>query len=44
MNVEMIELKSVEQVTTTEEAFEVLALSFDDLDLVGGGTSLGSLV
>jgi hypothetical protein len=37
MIVETTELKAVEQVAATDETFEILALSLDDLDLVGGG-------
>jgi hypothetical protein len=41
MNVEITELKSVEQVTKTDDSYEILTLSFDDLDLVGGGNFTG---
>ena len=43
MNVETVELNAVAEVAKTDEAFELLALSIDDLDLVGGGISLGLL-
>lgn len=43
MNVETTELKTVDQTVETEESTEILALSFDDLDLVGGGTAIGGL-
>ncbi|HTN50565.1 MAG TPA: hypothetical protein VMK32_14150 [Burkholderiaceae bacterium] len=42
MNVETTEIKAVEQVATTDEALDILALSFDDLDMVSGGTAIGS--
>jgi hypothetical protein len=41
MNVEITELKSIEQAIKTDESDEILALSFDDLDLVGGGNFTG---
>lgn len=44
MNIEMLELNAVAETAKTDEALELLALSIDDLDLVGGGTSLGTLV
>jgi hypothetical protein len=40
MNVETTELKTVEQALTDEES-DVVALSFDDLDLIGGGSING---
>jgi hypothetical protein len=43
MNAETTELKAVEQTTKTEEGADILALSFDDLDLVAGGTAVGGL-
>jgi len=43
MSVETIEVKAVEQVASTEEGLEILALSFDDLDLIGGGVTIGAL-
>jgi hypothetical protein len=43
MNVETVELNAVAEVTKTDEALELLALSIDDLDLVGGGISIGCL-
>jgi len=44
MNIETLELNAVAEVAKTEETVEVLALSLDDLDLVAGGTSLGTLL
>ena len=44
MNVENVELQAVAEVAKTDEAIELLALSLDDLDLVAGGSSLGSLL
>ena len=41
MNVEHVELQAVAEVAKTDETIEILALSLDDLDLVGGGSSLG---
>jgi hypothetical protein len=38
MNAYTTELKAVEQVAATDETFEILALSLDDLDLVGSLT------
>jgi hypothetical protein len=43
MNVETTELKAVEQVVEADESLEILALSFEDLDLVGGGSMIGAL-
>ena len=37
MNVEITELKAVEEVAKSEESLDFLALSHEDLDLVGGG-------
>jgi len=44
MNVETVELKAVAEVAKTDEAIDLLTLSLDDLDLVAGGSSLGSLL
>jgi hypothetical protein len=44
MNVETVELKAVAEVAKTDESIELLALSIEDLDLVAGGSSLGSLI
>ena len=44
MNVETVELNAVAEVAKTDEAIELLALSIDDLDLVAGGSSLGTLL
>lgn len=38
------ELKAVEQVVKADESVELLALSLDDLDLVGGGQHIGNLL
>jgi hypothetical protein len=43
MNVEHVELQAVAEVAKTDEVIEMLALSLDDLDLVGGGSSLGMI-
>jgi hypothetical protein len=43
MNIETIELNEVANVAAADESFELLALSLDDLDLVGGGTAIGGL-
>ena len=41
MNIETLELNAVAETEKSSEALELLALSIDDLDLVGGGASLG---
>ena len=41
MNVETTELKTVEA-AKSETQEDLLELSFDDLDLIGGGTLVGS--
>jgi hypothetical protein len=41
MNIETIELNAVAETENSSEPLEMLALSIDDLDLVGGGSSLG---
>jgi hypothetical protein len=43
MNAECAEVNVVEQASKAEETLEILALSFDDLDLVGGGAMIGAL-
>ena len=43
MNVETVELQAVAEVAKTDEVVQMLALSLDDLDLVGGGSSLGMI-
>ena len=43
MNIETLELNAVADAIKTEAPAELLALSIDDLDLVGGGCTLGSL-
>jgi hypothetical protein len=42
MNIETLELNAVAEATKAEETFDLLALSADDLDLVGGGNCIGS--
>jgi hypothetical protein len=42
MNVEMIETNAVTEVAKADDTFELLALSLDDLDLVGGGSTIGN--
>lgn len=44
MNIETVELNAVAEVAKSDEAIEMLALSLDDLDIVSGGSSLGSLL
>jgi len=44
MNIDTTELSAVEKVVKTDEAVELLALSVDDLDLVGGGAIIGNLL
>jgi hypothetical protein len=44
MNIETTELSAVEQVVKADEAVDLLALSVDDLDLVGGGAIIGNLL
>jgi len=41
MNVNTLELDAIADVAKADEAFELLALSLDDLDLVGGGQVIG---
>ena len=41
MNVETSELKAIEQAAFAEKHTEILDLSIDDLDLVGGGSFVG---
>jgi hypothetical protein len=43
MNIETLEMNAVAEVTKNNEAFELLSLSIDDLDLVGGGAAIGNL-
>lgn len=40
MNIETLELNAVVETAKNDDAFELLALSMDDLDLVGGGASM----
>ncbi len=44
MNVEMLEMNAVAETVKSEESLEILALSIDDLDLVGGGNAVGTLL
>jgi hypothetical protein len=44
MNIETLELNAVAEVAKYEDAIELLALSIDDLDLIGGGHSIGMIV
>jgi hypothetical protein len=44
MNIETLELSAVAETVETQESLEILALSIDDLDLVGGGNNIGSLL
>jgi hypothetical protein len=41
MTTETLELNAVAETEKSSETLELLALSIDDLDLVGGGSSLG---
>jgi hypothetical protein len=43
MNIETLELNAAAEATKADETFDLLALSADDLDLVGGGNTIGSL-
>jgi hypothetical protein len=43
MNIETLELNAIAETAKTEESLELLALSVDDLDLVGGGVITGYL-
>ncbi len=43
MNIETLEPSAVAEAAKNDEAFALLALSIDDLDLVGGGVMIGSL-
>jgi len=43
MNVEMIEMNAIVEVAKADDTFELLALSLDDLDLVGGGAVIGNI-
>lgn len=43
MNIETLELNAVAETTETAKAQDLFSLSIDDLDLVGGGCTLGSL-
>lgn len=41
MSIETLELNAIAEVAKSEDAFELLALSIDDLDLIGGGVTIG---
>jgi hypothetical protein len=42
MNIETLELNAVAEAVKTDATLELLALSIDDLDLVGGGVTIGN--
>lgn len=42
MNIEALELNAVAEVAKAEESVELLALTVDDLDLIGGGVYVGN--
>jgi hypothetical protein len=42
MEIATLELNATTEVLKAEETFELLALSSDDLDLVGGGAFVGA--
>ncbi|HQR56333.1 MAG TPA: hypothetical protein PLW72_10105 [Burkholderiaceae bacterium] len=44
MNIETLEMVAIVEAAKTEETFELLALSIDDLDMVGGGAAIGALI
>ena len=44
MSIETLELNAVAEVAKNEDAFELLALSIDDLDLIGGGSTIGAIL
>ena len=44
MNIETLELNAVAEITKTDEIVDLLALSADDLDLVGGGAVIGMVL
>ena len=41
MNLEVTELKAIEEAVQADDCIELFALSIDDLDLVGGGAVIG---
>jgi hypothetical protein len=41
MNTETLELTAVVEAVKVDETFDLLALTADDLDLVGGGNVIG---
>ncbi len=41
MNIETLELVAVAEAAKKEDSLELLALSVDDLDLIGGGAQVG---
>ena len=42
MNIETLELNAVAEAVKTDATLDLLALSIDDLDLVGGGVTIGN--
>jgi hypothetical protein len=43
MNIETLELNAVAETAQADDSLEMLALSLDDLDIVGGGSVIGVL-
>jgi hypothetical protein len=44
MSIETLEMNAVTEAAKTDDTFELLALSLDDLDLIGGGIVIGNLL
>ncbi len=44
MNIETLELSDAAETVKADETIELLALSVEDLDLVGGGAFIGSVL
>jgi hypothetical protein len=44
MNIETLELNAVAETVKADETIELLALSVEDLDLVGGGAFVGAVI
>jgi hypothetical protein len=44
MNVETLEMNAVTDAAKADDTFELLALSLDDLDLIGGGIVIGNIL
>lgn len=42
MNIETLEMNAIAEATKADETFDFLALSAEDLDLVGGGNAIGT--